>query len=52
MSITKELVKENSNHTNEIQSRDREEQEVRLLNERVSQSGETIKKLNLELRVG
>ena len=51
MNISKELVKENSNYINEIQSLDRDKQELRLLEDRVRQSSETIEELNLQLRV-
>lgn len=51
MNISKELVKENSNYINEIQSLDRDKQELRLLEDRVRQSSETIEELNLKLRV-
>ena len=51
MNISKELVKENSSYINEIQSLDRDKQELRLLEDRVRQSSETIEELNLKLRV-
>ena len=51
MNISKELVKENSNYINEIKSLDRDKQELRLLEDRVRQSSETIEELNLKLRV-
>ena len=51
MNISKELVKENSNYINEIQSLDRDKQELRLLEDRVRQSSKTIEELNLKLRV-
>lgn len=52
VATSKELVKENSNYLNEIQSLDRDNQELRRLEERVKQSGVNLEELNTRLRVG
>lgn len=52
VATSKELVKENSNYLNEIQSLDRDNQELRRLEERVKQSGINLEELNTRLRVG
>lgn len=52
VATSKELVKENSNYMNEIQSLDRDNQELRRLEERVKQSGVNLEELNTRLRVG
>lgn len=51
VATSKELVKENSNYLNEIQSLDRDNQELRRLEERVRQSGVNLEELNTRLRV-
>lgn len=49
--MSKKLVKENSNHVNEIQSLDRDKQELRRLEERVRQSSVSLDELSTRLRV-
>lgn len=51
VATSKELLKENSNYLNEIQSLDRDNQELRRLEERVRQSGVNLEELNTRLRV-
>ena len=52
MSTSKELVKENSTYVNEIQSVDREKQELRRSEERLRLSEKSVSELRERLRVG
>ena len=51
MSKSKELVKENSNYVNEIQSLDREKQEVRRTEDRIRVTEHSLEELELRIRV-
>jgi len=48
---SKELVKENSNYVNEIQSLDREKQEVRRTEDRIRVTEHSLEELELRIRV-
>ena len=52
MEKSKELVKENSSYVNEIQSVDREKQELRRFVERLRLSEKSVSELRERLRVG
>ena len=51
MAQSKELVKENSNYVNEIQSLDREKQEVRRTEDRIRVTEHSLEELELRIRV-
>lgn len=51
LELSKKLVKENSNHVNELQSLDRDKQELRRMEERVRQGQQNLEELNTRLRV-
>ena len=51
MAQSKELVKENSNYVNEIQSLDREKQEVRRTEDRILVTEHSLEELELRIRV-
>ena len=52
MSTSKELVKENSTYVNEIQSVDREKQELRRTEERLHGSEKGVEEVEERVRVG
>lgn len=52
MSTSKELVKENSTYVNEIQSVDREKQELRRTEERLHGSEKSVEEVEERVRVG
>ena len=51
MAQSKELVKENSNYVTEIQSLDREKQEVRRTEDRIRVTEHSLEELELRIRV-